>query len=473
MRRTKLLLAFAAAILVALLVLTTLSRDGHRDRTAADHTASTNVATTSYATARETPQLPPGPRPFLDPAHERGAIVGAVRFDDGTVPASLEMTLAAPLGDVTRDGAKFRIDGVPVGAHPLRILGADFLASRVIAASVRANEVTDVGEIIVQRGRVIAGIVVDDAGAPVPFATVVIGERVGCHPSAGIDAFGNDSGPRITQLGAGGTITAGADGRFRLAHQPYKRFAIVAEHRDHGRSRPIAIDAARTDRELRMQLEPTASIAGRVRGIPAGVAVRVRATPKDAPLASCTVEIAADGTFHVDELTAGRYVVSADASVGQGDRVALRERRTEVRVEIDREANVELDLSSSDGAELEIVVQPVGMPWGMARHALFRGPMFVGTQGDFEDALLGTREAWQTSGSQGRAVLAPIPPGTYTLCTVLFPPMFSTLMFEVVKDTALEMPVQCRAVEVAGGSQVITIDVAPGTAFPAPARSGV
>lgn len=399
----------------------------------------------------------------LDPKNH-GAIVGRVRFADGSAPATLHVALSSHHGDVTRTGDAFRIVGVPKGMHPFRVSG-DFLSPPMRPVAVKAGEDTDVGELIVARGRTLAGRVVDARGAPVPDANVIAGERLGCDARSTGQVFGK-----------GATTTTDQDGRFTFANLVPARLVLVGERGATGRSRPMPIEAGDEDREVTLTLEELAGLAGRVSGAESdgdtGVRSTVRVSPKESIKDSvelrCAVQVEADGTFQLDHLLAGTYVVTAETLMPMdGDRSVIRERRAEATLRAGETTTIDLDLvPGKGGVDLVIETTGIGSRW-ITRHVLFRGPLFQGTQAQLDALLLRTPEAWQTSGSRDRAALHDVPPGSYTLCTVGFPPLDSTVMLEYIRDVVLDLPADCRSVEVAASpaEQVIKFALAP------PARS--
>lgn len=248
-----------------------------------------------------------------------GGIRGRVAMSDGAAPPrDLRVRLGGTPHAVAADG-RFEITGLPPERYSLRV------DARAVPELVRgdvvvtAGEVTDVGELRLTRGREVSGTVTDDAGRPVPGATV-----------------------RFVPVGIQGQLTADADhrGRFRRALPTDRDCDVSATAGDLGVTAPVRLPAAAADATLDLRFGPAGRISGIVRaaGRPSpGRFVLLDRHPTEPPAAMATTD--ADGRFEL-AVTGGTYQLSL---VLAGDGPADRFLDRTVTVAPGGETRIELD----------------------------------------------------------------------------------------------------------------------------------
>lgn len=220
--------------------------------------------------------------------------------------------------DVARDG-RFEVAALdPERLYQLHARGDGF-GSRTYALPQKATEGTtlDLGDIVMQRGALFEGRLVDGEGRPLASAAVRLGghnddalawrTRVGL-PTAGLEILWSFTTRRATTASDGTFAFAGlAGGSYGLSVQP----AGVDWTADSG---PYELHDGEVHTAGQVVVDFGLSITGRVRG------VSLAALPGDAKFTlrarSSTgvdhaTQVQADGTFRFERLARGDYVLSA------------------------------------------------------------------------------------------------------------------------------------------------------------------
>lgn len=195
-----------------------------------------------------------------------------------------------------------------------------------IALNAGPNPTLDV---VLDTGRPLAGFVVDATGSPIQSALVVIESRL---PHEVIHAQGLELEPLPYASGR-----TDASGRWEIAHAPTGDVTLRAIAADHAPGRqenvnvqaPSASGAAQTIPHF--ELLPGASLVGSVEqldgsawaGTPV-IASRIRVEGGDAPMTYGYAETGPDGSFRMDALPGGNYVVLLPVEAASGQRPRIR-----------------------------------------------------------------------------------------------------------------------------------------------------
>lgn len=233
-----------------------------------------------------------------------GILRGRVRTEDGQPVSSLSVSIAGygeRIADVRENGV-FRVAGVPPGNVLVEVRAPGYAAPPLRSATLSEGRETDLGELLLSRGRALEGTVVDEHGAPVAGAAVHVGSRL----------IG-DALSLVTEdaavLGQIATARTGPEGRFRIDDAPAQARWLMAEHVTAGRSSPLALTAGAPLVKLRI----TGRLVGRVMlgGAPAaGLLIIVNLdSQRDVQFTALTD---ADGTYRIEAVPPGQHLLTAN-----------------------------------------------------------------------------------------------------------------------------------------------------------------
>lgn len=243
-----------------------------------------------------------------------GGIEGTLVMENGKAP-ELAMISAGWEDRVTAKRGAFTMRDLQPGKYDLRIVGPEFAQKTVGDVEVKAGKTTDIGEIVVRRGRKLSGKVVDAKGAPVPGARVIFGKMLFGDGKQ----TGSDDEETSAQMGMRQTTTD-ADGKFAMGGVPPTSGSLLAEHASLGRSVSTKIPAGTEDiAGLNVALKGYGAVAGKVmwKGEPVAGA-QVNAAPVGSSGQAVFVQSAQDGSFVIDKLPEGPTSLTAMRSKGMG-----------------------------------------------------------------------------------------------------------------------------------------------------------
>jgi uncharacterized GH25 family protein len=261
-----------------------------------------------------------------------GRALGKVQFADGKPAVAFTLALGNtyPLAFMPKDGA-FAVSA-PAGTYSLTVAGPGFMTT-TNQATIQEGTDTDLGTITVTAGRSISGRVLDEYGAPVAKATVAAG--------ALLTGGGAELYIASESIAAKDTETD-ANGRFVLDGFPPASLTVVAGKANVGRSPSMQLPASQDSATVDLVLAATSGLEGRVtrNGQPLAD-TGLTANPIGAVASSFYVTTGPDGTFTLDALAPGSYIVSPMLGGGGNHPKDIYVRRAEVvlgtktRIEID------------------------------------------------------------------------------------------------------------------------------------------
>lgn len=386
-----------------------------------------------------------------------GVVTGKVALPDGSAPAAFTVSIGGtyPVPFATADGS-FSVPTV-AGTHTIVIDGRRFLAAKAKDVTIAEGKPTDVGTITVQLGRSVSGRVLDANRVPVANAKVAAGKLL---TGGGAELYIPDE-----SIDAKDAVTDDT-GYFRIEGFPPKPITIVAG-KDALRSPSIRLPASPDSATIELVLAPTAGLDGTITrdGKPLADTI-VIANPVGATSSNFFVQTGPDGTFALDSIAPGPYVVYP--MIGGGgpkpkDMFALR-------VEVAAQGRTKTTIDATPGTTTVTidVTTDANKPAPMAMVFLVGMPLDIKTAEqlrDLDQVAISTDAPlpiYMRAAIGGPAEIAGARTGPHTACAM--PPPQSALM-----------EVRCVPVKVAGGKVAATITV-PATWYEAapapPAGSG-
>jgi RNA polymerase sigma factor (sigma-70 family) len=354
-----------------------------------------------------------------------GRVIGKLQLPDGKPPAAFTATLGAtnPVPFAAKDGT-FALPAA-AGTYPLTLAGLGFVATTK-QATITEGKDTDLGTITVTPGRSISGRVVDEHGVPVAKATVAAGMLL---TGGGAELYIKDE-----SVNAKDTETD-EHGRFVLDGFPPASITVLAGKAGAGRSPSIQLPASPESAALDLVLAPTTSLTGKVtkNGTPLPDTV-VIANPIGAVASNFFVVTGPDGTFALDALAPGAYIVYPMLGEGGGRPKDMYTRKVEVALG----TKTKVDIDATPGAVALAVSAKTdkGTPVPMAQLIVFAAtinPMSVtelrdGTHVPFSDQVM---PIYLRGINQGTATIEGMRAGGHTLCVLAGNPMdMSSLKFK-------------------------------------------
>ncbi len=343
-----------------------------------------------------------------------GSIRGRVQFSDGTSPAKfvvglgLEWEPGVPFESA--DG-RFEIKDVAPAKFDLNVKGPDFALHTVTDVEVEPGKVTDLGLVVVDRGRLITGRVIDQADKPVAGAMVLYGQRL-VGDGASLQT------PNVGEELQEGTLTAfsGPDGRFEIGGVGPAGGLVVAEHDPLGRSLPALVKKGTKDVNVVLVIHASGSITGQVRqdGKPAaGVFVEVR--PKDTRAQQLLVRADPEGKYLFSRIAAGDHIVAVRL-----DSYAIKSpyHRRVAKVRPGEQLRVDFDIHKGD---IELSVQISGRGDAKVDAAailLIRGRIQANTGAELRHLVRNSDHVAHSLFCQAgeTCILTGLAPGEHTLC---------------------------------------------------------
>ncbi len=342
-----------------------------------------------------------------------GGIKGKVAFSDGEAPElfTVRWSLAPPT-PFHGDGA-FRVGEVPPGSYDVTVNGPGFMEKVVRDVEVKPAADTDVGTVTVEKGRSVSGRVLDANGQAVAGATVLAGQLV---MGSGTDVKGGFPGMRDSQR----ETTSDERGDYVLAGIPPKTLALLADHKDKGRSATVQLPPGRESARVDLVVQPTGALTGKVLRDGAGVEAAVFVSAQGATRGRFTVKSGADGAFRFDRLAPDWYLLAAATS---GESLFSASMHTQV-VQVRSGETTNLDIVLPSGtSSLTVKASQGGKPVQNAQVVLMEGSVHVPSVEGFQEVAIANPGALkQDLLIEGKAVtFKGLRPGMHTTCAIALP----------------------------------------------------
>jgi hypothetical protein len=368
-----------------------------------------------------------------------GGVEGKIAFADGSTPDRALVAIGIMPASPTRDGA-FEIRDLPPGKHDLRVRGPDFAERVVRDVAVESGAVTDLGTIVVKRGRKVQGRVVDAGGQPVAGARVLAGAILF---SEGKGGAGNQA--LEEQMGVRSAIT-GSDGQFTIQGAPEKGGSVIAEHADKGRSDSIPLAPGDADvTGLVLPLRGFGSVSGKVTMEGRGLAdVQVMASAKGSTGHVVVVASGADGAFVIDKLPEGEHRLSANRM----ENFQMSSTAKDITVVAGQRTEVVLDIPVGSVTLTVEVRGKGGVKIDAAQVFLFRGAVAVRNAQDVTDRFIAGDAAGMGFwfGNDTWPSFPKLVPGEYSVCVLPINGNIADMQFQQrLQDHLDKLDVHCQA----------------------------
>ena len=298
-----------------------------------------------------------------------GRVVGKLAFADGKAPRMFTAMLGwtHPTPFASSDGG-FALSAPP-GTHTLTLSGLGF-AQQQREVTITDGKDTDLGTITIAAGRSVSGRVLDDTGAPVAKAKVAAGALL---TGGGAELYIEDE-----SVNAKDTETD-EHGHFSIAGFSPGPITIVAGKDGVGRSASLRIPPGPDSATVDLVLAPTTGLDGNITrsGKPLADTVII-ANPVGASGSNFFVVTGPDGTFALDALAPGPYVIYPMLGGGGGRPKDMFTRK--VTVELGKRTKVAIDTTPGSTTLAITVKTDAGKAVPMA------GVAVIGTQADLSSA---------------------------------------------------------------------------------------
>jgi protocatechuate 3,4-dioxygenase beta subunit len=279
----------------------------------------------------------------------------------------------SPVGLETSDG-HFTLRDVEPGTWRVALRGAGTRIKIVDGISIARDATVSLGELVLERGQRIAGVVRDASGAPVAGARVHVGHwtRIPGHDR-----------PRVEQEHHGSyRTTSDADGAYLFdgidAHAaPHSRPHIWASHT---KAASTIRALSPTDDTIDLMVVATGHVDGVIADMRGGRPA-VKAIRADEPLAARMAFPDKTGAFQFDELPVGDYVISVDVGTLEQELsrsvTVIAGQTSTVKLAMET-SSVDLTILVQAGLGKSLVIEPVTDGAGVGGRV--RGIQVTGTE---------------------------------------------------------------------------------------------
>ncbi|MGE3544061.1 MAG: sigma-70 family RNA polymerase sigma factor [Kofleriaceae bacterium] len=363
-------------------------------------------------------------------------ITGRLVLESGAAPR-YAMIIAPPVRVPVAADGRFEIESLHRTPTFMFVIGEDFAEQPLPEINASPGKTIDLGDIVVNAGRSVEGIVLDERGKPIANATVSMRRDL------------DRSDPAQRQ-----TLTA-TNGQFKLEHVPPGNIQLYATHPTAGRSRPTVVVAPFTQIDLHR--------GGTVRGVvtrggqPVSGAYVVASWAHQATADTFTNP---DGSYVFSEITPDTVTIKAAASRSDLDQGITRS------VNVTNGADVTMNLElQARGYVVEVNARPAsGAKVDAAIMMLVNGT--VGPR-DVRSMTHARRPAlWLANG--GPATFRDVEPGVYTLCAQPFTgPVLDPAFRAWAEEHTEQIEIVCTPVTVTNGPTSTAIEL-PGMKPPYP-----
>ena len=358
----------------------------------------------------------------------------------------------------------FDIKDVMPGTYDVTFRSPEFAEFVKRDVKIEPGKTTDLGKVIVPKGRKLVGKVVDANGAPVAGAKVKVGEML-------FSAEGNEEQmEQFEQMGGVRSSVTDQSGDFTIIGIPNKATNVIANHPTTGRSLAMPVPEGTDDPPpLSLSLRGFGSVTGKVtsKGKPVPH-VTVTEAAKGGGTAASFAETDDNGNFTLSQVTEGPHIIQAM----QSQMMSMKAATATVVVTAGKESKVTIDIPVGT-ISLTVTVKPLpNNQVDAAQVFVFSGVVAFANGKQLTDGFL-------QGGAQGMkfwlggAMPAPqfdeLVAGTYSVCVIpITGSMSDPQLMQRIQEHVAILKVYCKTTKVnpTPAAQSFTTEVPAMTPFP-------
>jgi hypothetical protein len=391
-------------------------------------------------------------------------IVGKIRASDGSIPPIATVSIGWG-NSVPVTKGEFHLSEVNPGSHELTVRGPDFAATYSSKIEVKAGEEHDVGTIEVRKGRKVSGRVVDNTGAPIAGAEVVLARQL---ISDGTSLTPKAMGSAMDERLGNRRTTTNDQGLYSLRGIGEEESTIVADHPKLGRSTGHTVPKGTDKVELDLALLPVGSVKGSVTvNKEPAVGIDILITSETGSAHIVVVKSDERGEFLAERVATGKVKVSAMRNSGGASSMAA----TNVVVEANQVATATLEIEEGS-IGLAVTVRGIDdAKIDAAQVFLFQGAADVHTGAELNKLFLSAASSAKMGFAFGTASanFDKIAPADYSVCIIpINGDMNDPAFAQKLQRHVSEIAVYCQRVKITDSPEKQTYEakVPPMTPLP-------
>jgi uncharacterized GH25 family protein len=384
-----------------------------------------------------------------------GTLIGKIVLA-GTNAAPALATVAVGLQLPTpAAGGVFQIKDLAPGSYDVTFRGLEFAELIQHDVKIEPGKPTDLGTVVVARGRRLTGRVVDRAGAPAPGARIRVGRMLVSSADAGAASEGVEAMAGIR------SAQADQNGAFELVGVPSTTTHVMADHPELGRSLGAEVPEGDADPPpITLELRGFGSIAGKVtrQGQPLAD-VAIGEASKGGGAQSQFTRTGSDGAFVLAKVPEGEHVLN----VIQASLISMKSTSVTVQVTAGKQTTANIVVPVGDVTLTVQVRAKPGNQVDAAQVFLFAGQVSMTTgkqlaDGIFQSAVQGSK-FWLGAGTAMPA-FSELAAGDYSICSLpITGSMGDTQFRQRLQEHIPQLRVYCQPVHLAAAPSAQAADV--------------
>ncbi len=392
-----------------------------------------------------------------------GGLKGSVEIDGAGAPIAAMVQVSQQPATPAKAGA-FDIKDVTPGTYDVTFRSPEFAEFVKRDVKIEPGKTTDLGKVVVSKGRKLTGKVVDHNGTPVAGAKIKVGEML-------FSAEGNeDQMEQFEQMGGVRVAISDQAGEFTIIGVPKKAMNAMANHPETGRSLAVAVPEGTDDPPpMTLTLRGFGSITGKVtsKGKPQPH-VTVSDSSKGGGAAANFAQTDDEGNFTLAKVPEGAHVVQAMKT----EMMSMKAATANVVVTAGKESKVVIDIPIGTISVTVSVKALANNKVDAAQVFLFAGVVAFANGKQLTDGFLqGGAQGMKfwLGGSMPMPKFDELVAGTYSVCTVPITGSMSDPTFmQRIQENMQTIRVYCKTAKVAASptEQTVTSEVPAMTPFP-------